>query len=115
MNIYVGNLAGEVDEDDLRGIFEAFGQVESVNILRDRRSGESKGFGFLRMPSADEAQTAIRDADGMDLKGKTIKVNEAHPRPAAGPRRDSRGRGRPHGGGGRNRRDGGERRGRSRY
>ncbi|MHC4581023.1 MAG: RNA recognition motif domain-containing protein [Planctomycetota bacterium] len=114
MNIYVGNLAGEVNEDDLRGIFETFGQVESVNILRDRRSGESKGFGFLRMPSTDEARTAIKDADGTDLKGRAIKVNEAHPRPVAGPRRDNRGRGGPRGGG-RDRRGGGERGSRSRY
>ena len=113
MNIYVGNLAGEVNEDDLRGIFETFGQVESVNILRDRRSGESKGFGFLRMPSLDEAKTAIKDADGTDLKGRAIKVNEAHPRPVAAPRRDNRGRGRPTGGG-RNRRGGAERRDRPR-
>jgi RNA recognition motif-containing protein len=114
MNIYVGNLAGEVEEDDLRGIFEAFGHVESVNILRDRHSGESKGFGFLKMPSKEEAQTAIREADGTDLKGRAIKVNEAHPRPVAGPRRDNRGRGRPTGEG-RNRRGGAERRGKPRY
>ena len=100
MNIYVGNLADEVNEDDLRGVFEAFGQVESVNILKDRFSGESKGFGFVEMPSKDEAQTAISDADGTDLKGKTIKVNEARPRPSAGPRRDSGGRGGSRGGGG---------------
>jgi RNA recognition motif-containing protein len=113
MNIYVGNLASEVNEEDLRGIFETFGQVESVNILRDRRSGESKGFGFLRMPSLDEAKTAIKDADGTDLKGRAIKVNEAHPRPVAGPRRDNRGRGRPTGGG-RDHRGGAERRGKPR-
>ena len=86
MNIYVGNLAEDVSEDDLRGVFEPFGQVESVNILKDRFSGESRGFGFVEMPSRDEAQTAIQDADGKDLKGKAIKVNEARPRPSAGPR-----------------------------
>jgi len=58
MNIYVGNLAEEVNDDDLRAVFEAFGQVESINILRDRFSGESKGFGFVEMPSKDEAQKA---------------------------------------------------------
>ena len=101
MNIYVGNLADDVNEDDLREVFEAFGQVESVNILKDRFTGESKGFGFLEMPSRDEAQTAIKDADGTDLKGKTIKVNEARPRPSSGPRRGggSRRGGGPRGGG----------------
>lgn len=107
MNIYVGNLADEVNEDDLRGVFEAFGQVESVNILKDRFSGKSKGFGFLEMPSRDEAQTAIKDADGTDLKGTTIKVNEARPRSSGGP---GRGSGGPRGGG-----RGGERGGRRRY
>ena len=86
MNIYVGNLAEDVSDDDLRAVFEAFGQVESVNILKDRFSGESKGFGFVEMPSKEEAQKAIQDADGTDLKGKAIKVNEARPRPSAGPR-----------------------------
>ena len=98
MNIYVGNLAEEVSDDDLRAVFEAFGQVESVNILRDRFSGESKGFGFVEMPSKDEAQQAIEDADGTDLKGKAIKVNEARPRPSAGSRGGGRG---GYGGGGR--------------
>jgi len=87
MNIYVGNLADDVNDDDLRKVFEAFGQVESVNILKDRFTGESKGFGFLEMPSKDEAQAAINDANGMDLKGKALKVNEARPRPSAGPQR----------------------------
>jgi RNA recognition motif-containing protein len=87
MNIYVGNLADEVNEHDLRDVFEVFGQVESVNILKDRFSGKSKGFGFLKMPSGDEAQAAIKETNGTDLKGTTIKVDEAHPRPSGGPRR----------------------------
>jgi RNA recognition motif-containing protein len=87
MNIYVGNLADEVNEHDLRDVFGAFGQVESVNILKDRFSGKSKGFGFLKMPSGDEAQAAIKETNGTDLKGTTIKVDEAHPRPIGGPRR----------------------------
>jgi len=101
MNIYVGNLAEEVNEDDLRAVFEAFGQVESVNILKDRFSGESKGFGFVEMPSKDEAQKAIEDADGTDLKGKAIKVNEARPRPSGGSRGGGGGHGGGRGGGGR--------------
>ena len=96
MNIYVGNLADEVNEQDLCDVFGAFGQVESVNILKDRFSGKSKGFGFLKMPSKDEAQAAIKEANGTDLKGTAIKVDEAHPRPIGGARRGSRPR---HGGG----------------
>ena len=89
MNIYVGNLADDVSEDDLHEVFKEFGQVESVKILKDRFSGESKGFGFLEMPSADEAQVAIKEVNGMDLKGTAIKVNEAHPHPSGGLHRRS--------------------------
>jgi RNA recognition motif-containing protein len=84
MNIYVGNLADEVDEHDLCKVFEVFGQVESVNILKDRFSGKSRGFGFLKMPSRDEAQAAIKETNGTDLKGTAIRVNEAHPRRGGG-------------------------------
>ena len=59
MNIYVGNLANQAGDDDLRQAFEAFGQVESVNIIKDRFSGESRGFGFVEMPSKEEAQKAL--------------------------------------------------------
>ena len=80
MNIYVGNLSRETTEDDLKQAFEAFGQVESANIIKDRFTGESRGFGFVDMPSKSEAQTAITDMNGKDLKGRTINVNEARPR-----------------------------------
>jgi len=101
MNIFVGNLAEEVSEDDLREVFEAFGQVESVNILKDRFSGKSKGFGFVKMPSKEEAETAIKENNEKDLKGKAIKVDEAHPRPVGGGRRGGdRSRGGSHRGGG---------------
>jgi RNA recognition motif-containing protein len=106
MNIYVGNLAGDVSEDDLHEVFKEFGQVESVKILKDRFSGESKGFGFLEMPSTDEAQVAIKEVNGMDLKGTAVKVDEAHPRPSGGLHRRS---GPPHRGGN-TRRGGGSRR-----
>ena len=76
MNIYVGKLSPETTEDDLRKAFEAFGQVISVKILRDRISGESNGFGFVGMPVSDEGQTAISELNGKDLKGHTIKVEE---------------------------------------
>ncbi len=106
MNIYVGNLSRETTEDDLRQAFEAFGQVESVNIIQDRFSGESRGFGFVEMPSKDEAQTAIEEMNGKDLHGRALNVNEARPK---APRGGGGGRGRG-GGGGRGR--GGRRDGR---
>ncbi len=76
MNIYVGNLSSETTEDDLRQAFEAFGQVISIKVLRDRVTGESNGFGFVGMPISDEGQTAISELNGKDLKGHTIKVEE---------------------------------------
>jgi len=92
MNIYVGNLSSEVTEEDLRLAFESFGQVESANIIKDKFSGQSKGFGFVEMSSKAEAQSAIEGLNGKDLKGNTLNVNEARPRA------DKRG-GRGHGGG----------------
>jgi RNA recognition motif-containing protein len=80
MNIYVGNLSPETTEDDLRQAFEAFGQVDTATVIKDRFSGESRGFGFVEMPSKNEAQTAITEMDGKDLKGRVISVNEARPR-----------------------------------
>jgi RNA recognition motif-containing protein len=76
MNIYVGNLSPETTEHDLRQAFEAFGQVMSVKILRDRVTGESNGFGFVGMPVSDEGQTAISELNGKNLKGHTINVEE---------------------------------------
>jgi cold-inducible RNA-binding protein len=103
MNIYVGNLSHQVTEDDLRKAFEAFGQVESANIIKDKFSGESRGFGFVQMPSKTEAQSAIEKMNGTDLMGRTINVNEARPRverPSGGGRDRGRG-GSGFGGGGR--------------
>ena len=76
MNIYAGNLSPETTEDDLRQAFEAFGQVISVKILRNRVTGESNGIGFVGMPVSDEGQTAISELNGKNLKGHTIKVEE---------------------------------------
>ncbi|MFB0525250.1 MAG: RNA recognition motif domain-containing protein [Phycisphaerae bacterium] len=90
MNIYVANLSRETTEDDLRQAFEAFGQVRSVNIVRDGVTGESRGFGFVGMPIRNEAQTAISEMNGKDLKGHTIKVEEGRrktPRWGGGGRR----------------------------
>ena len=76
MNIYVGNLSPETMEDDLRQAFEAFGQVISVKILRNRVTGESNGFGFVGMSVSDEGQTAISELNGTKLKGHAINVEE---------------------------------------
>ena len=74
MNIYVGNLSYEATEEDLQQAFEAFGQVESVNITKNRYSGESKGFGFVEMPAKCEAQSAIEGLNGKEMKGRTLRL-----------------------------------------
>ena len=80
MNIYVGNLPREATEDDLRQAFEAFGEVTSIKIITDKFTGQSRGFGFIEMPKSPEAQSAINGLNGTDLKGRSLKVNEARPR-----------------------------------
>jgi len=84
MNIYVGNLSHETSEEDLREAFEAFGQVASATVIKDKFSGESRGFGFVEMPAKAEAQSAITGLNGKELKGRTLKVSEARPRPENG-------------------------------
>ena len=81
MNIYVGNLSRDVAEDELKQAFEAFGQVTSASIITDRFSGESRGFGFVEMANKAEAEAAIAGLNGTELKGRTLNVNEARPRP----------------------------------
>jgi len=96
VNIYVGNLSFETNEEDVRGAFESFGGVESVKIITDKYSGESRGFAFVEMPSKDEAQAAISGLNGKDLKGRALNVNEARPRaerPRGGGGGGGRGRG----------------------
>ena len=80
MNIYVGNLASDVTEDDLREAFEKFGEVESSKVIMDRYSSASRGFGFIEMPSNSEADNAIKSLNGEDLKGKALKISEARPK-----------------------------------
>jgi len=80
MNIYVGSLSYDVTEEDLKQAFEAFGEVESVRIIKDMRSGRSKGFGFVEMPGKAQAQSAIDGLNGKELKGRNLNVNEARPR-----------------------------------
>lgn len=80
MNIYVGSLSIDVSEDDLTQFFEAYGQVESVKIIKDRYTGESRGFAFVEMPTKAEALSALNGLNGKELKGSNIVVNEARPR-----------------------------------
>jgi RNA recognition motif-containing protein len=103
VNIYVGNLSREVTETELRQAFEAFGQVTSVNIIKDRYSGESRGFGFVEMATKSEAQAAINGLNGTSLGERTLSVSEARPRTEGG-RRPYGGGGGGFGGGGRRRR-----------
>lgn len=84
MNIYVGNLPYSVSEDDLRNAFAAFGEVTSASIVTDKFSGQSKGFGFVEMAKNAEADQAIKALNGSQLKGRSIKVNQAKPRTEGG-------------------------------
>jgi RNA recognition motif-containing protein len=94
MNIYAGNLSFDVTEEDLRQAFESYGKVESVTIVKDKYSGQSKGFGFVEMPAKAEATAAINGLDGKDLQGRTLKVNEARPRSDSRGAKGGRGGGR---------------------
>jgi RNA recognition motif-containing protein len=80
MNIFVGNLSFEVTDTDLREAFQAYGQVASANVIMDKFTGKSRGFGFVEMPGAEEAKAAIGALNNKDLKGRAIRVNEAQPR-----------------------------------
>ena len=98
MNIYVANIATQVTEDELRRAFEAFGEVASANIIKDKFSHESRGFGFVEMPKSAEAQAAMAGLNGKDFMGKTLAVNEARPKTDSG-HRSGGGGGRSGGGG----------------
>ena len=80
MNIYVGNLPYTISEDELRDLFAEHGEVSSANIINDRYSGQSKGFGFVEMPTQSEAESAIEALNEASIKGRNIKVNQARPR-----------------------------------
>jgi len=115
MKIYVGNLSYDVAESDLEQAFGEFGQVTSVNLLKDRQTGESKGFGFVEMAEVSEGQTAIKEMNGKELMGRELKVDQAKEKPArpggrggsGGPRSGGGGGRRPGGFGGGNRGGGG--------
>ena len=94
MNLYAGNLSYRLTEDQLRQSFEEYGQVDSCSIIKDKMTGQSKGFGFVEMPNDSEARLAIEQLNGRDFEGRKLQVNEAKPRGEGGggggrrPRRD---------------------------
>ncbi len=100
MNIFVGSLPWATEEDELRGSFEAYGEVSSVRIITDKFTGRSKGFGFVEMPDDAAAQKAIEELDGSSFGGRNIVVNESKPKPQ-GERRGGGGGGFNRGGGNR--------------
>lgn len=95
MNIYVGNLSYEITEEDLKEAFKAYGEVDSIRLIKDKFTDRSKGFGFVEMPDKAQAKAAIEGLNEKDFKGRNIKVNEARPRS------DNRRGGSGFGGGGR--------------
>jgi RNA recognition motif-containing protein len=101
--LYVGNLAYSVSNDDLRALFSQVGQVQSATVITDKFSGQSKGFGFVEMTTAEEVANAIQQFNETELKGRNIRVNEAKPRESG------------FGGGSRDRSGGGGPRGRNRW
>ncbi len=100
-NIFVGNLSFKTTQEDLMAAFSQYGNVERVNIVTDRDSGQPRGFAFVEMTERRDAETAISQLNGADLNGRTINVNEARPKPAGGPSGFGNRGGRGGGGGGR--------------
>ena len=80
MRLYIGNMSYDTTEDRLRTVFENYGAVESINLIADRETGRPKGFGFIEMPTDEEANAAIEGINGTDLDGRTVKVNVARAR-----------------------------------
>ena len=89
INIYVGNLSFDANEDQLRELFEGYGKVDSAKIISDQFTGRSRGFGFVEMADQEEGMRAIEELNAKDFLGRSLKVNEARPKRDAG-RRDSR-------------------------
>ena len=92
-NIFVGNLSYQVTETELEAAFSAYGAVERVSIVRDRETGQSRGFAFVEMTDANAAQNAINGLNGKQMGGRTLNVNEARPREPRGGGGGGRGRG----------------------
>lgn len=80
MKVYIGNMSYDTSEDELRQVFENFGEVTSVNIITDRDTGKPRGFAFVEMSSKEEGTAAIEGLNGQELHGRTLNVNEARPR-----------------------------------
>ncbi|MBN1622443.1 MAG: RNA-binding protein [Endomicrobiales bacterium] len=115
MNIYVGNLSWELTEDELRAAFEAYGQVSSASVIKDKFSGQPRGFGFVEMPNEEEAKAAIQSLNGKELRNRALTVNEARPRREKKHSHGSRDRFGGSGGRGRDRNRSGRSRGFDRY
>jgi len=81
MNIYVGNLSYSTQDDDLRQLFEQYGEVSAARVVMDRETGRSRGFGFVEMPDSTAGSQAIDKTNGLDFMGRALKVNESQPRP----------------------------------
>ena len=102
MNIYVGNLSYNTGDAELEALFGEFGQVSSAQVITDRDTGRSRGFGFVEMPDDEEARNAMEGLNGKDIDGRNLTVNEARPKAdRGGARGGSGGGGRREGGGGR--------------
>ncbi len=87
-NIYVGNLPFSIEDDQLRELFEEYGEVQSAKVIMDRDTGRSRGFGFVEMPDDDAAMEAMEALNDSECEGRSLRVNEARPRSDRGPRRD---------------------------
>jgi len=98
-NIFVGNLNFNTSEEDLRQLFEAYGQVDRVSIMTDRDTGRSRGFGFVEMTNAEDGDKAIAALNGQEVGGRTLNINEARPKTERGPGGGGGGRGGGYGGG----------------
>ncbi len=119
MNIFVGNLSFQTTQDEVHAAFAQYGNVDRVNIVTDRDTGQPRGFAFVEMPDQQEAETAIQQLNGAEMNGRALNVNEARPKPAGGGFGGGGGRGRGGGfgggGGGRGGNRGGGGGGRGRY
>lgn len=100
-NIFVGNLSYQTTQDELYAAFANYGSVERVNIVTDRETGQPRGFAFVEMTEARDAETAISQLNGAELNGRALNVNEARPKPEGGSRYGNRGGGSDRGGRGR--------------
>lgn len=99
MNIFVGNLSFQTTQDELHAAFAQYGNVERVNIVTDRDTGQPRGFAFVEMTEQRDAETAISQLNGSELNGRALNVNEARPKPSGGGGFGGGGRGRGGGGG----------------